>query len=166
MTALFFARRPLTAIVLPIENRQQSDVGTCWASCVRQAIAFLTGRAISERQLCATARIRPDQGATVRDMAKLLERLGPAHCLENNNPSPVLLTEYLAQRRPLIVSLTVGKGFVTHAVLLRGMIKDAGAWHAVVNDPNLADGFSMFVPFARLRAAWCSSLVVAPAQRP
>lgn len=164
MSTHLFASRPPTAIVLPIENRQQSDVGTCWASCVRQVTAFLTGRSISERQICATAGIRPGQGATVGDMARLLERIGPAHCLENDNPSPALLTEYLAHRRPIIAVLNVGKGFIAHSVVIRGLITDDTGCHAIVNDPNLADGFSMFVPFARLRAAWCSSLVIAPAQ--
>ena len=151
-----------TSVLLPIENVQQRNAGTCWASCVAQALKFLTGRTVGETELCTIAGVRPEHGATEHDMAKLFGRFGTFQCRTMAATPPDRVTLILARRHPIILSLCVGRRFRAHAVVLRGIFKDPNGYHAVVNDPNLADYFSMFVQFSRLQAAWHTGLVVAP----
>ena len=167
MALLLPWRTTPTTIVLPIENMQQTGSGTCWAVCLAQALQFLTGHRIGERDLCAAAGLRSDEGATNAEMAKIVARFARVSSYTLPATTPERVAELLAQRQPIILTLSVGKGFIAHAALLRGVTQDAGTrtWSATVNDPNLANGFSMFVPFDRLHATWRSSLVITPKQR-
>ena len=147
-------------IILPIDNVQQTGAGLCWAACVAQVIGFATGHTPSQHQLCAAAGVRPDQGATIEHITKVLQRFTAGRCHNPGRPTPAAYSRLLAQRHPIIVSVSVGADYVDHAVLLRGMVRDRSTWHAVVNDPNLAAGFALFTPFDRLSATWHASLAV------
>ena len=157
-----FWNSPPAPIILPIINVQQAGQGLCWAACVAQVIAFVTGHTPSQHQLCAAAGVRPEQGATIGHIASVVQRLTGARCHNPGRPTPAIYSSLLEQRHPIIVSVSVGEAYIDHAVLLRGMVRDGSTWHAVVNDPNLAPGFALFTPFDRLTATWHESLAVVP----
>ena len=68
--------------------------------------------------------------------------------------------KHLSAKHPIVLVLDVGQGFVAHCAGLRGIVHD-GEWAAVINEPNLASNHSIFVPYARVRAAWREGLVIA-----
>ena len=160
MTRLFASAAAPTTVILPIPNERMLHV--CWAACLVPIVAFCTGRKrfVTQHELCAAAGRRPTDGATTDDMAKALMRA--AHI--KTYPTPALSVEstvkLLANQQPIVLILDVGEGF--HCVTLRGMVRDdTNAWHAVINEPNFNTDHSVFVPFARVHAAWRSGLIVA-----
>lgn len=148
------------SIVLPIENIQQKGSGTCWAACVVQVMTYVTGRTLCESEVCLRAGIPVDRGASISEIAHAVARLSSARAVTMAEPSVAAVADALTKKCPVIAAFDVGERFVLHSVVLRGLVGDASHAHAVVNDPNLADGFSMFVPFKRITASWHSALVV------
>jgi len=147
------------SIILDIPNVRQVANGLCWAAALAPVITFMTGQTISQQDLAAAAGRRPADGATVDDMARALAAV--ARVLAQ--PTPPISAEAafrcLAKGHPILLVVDVGQGFVAHCVTLRGLIP-TGDWHAIVNEPNLANHHSVFVPFSRLRAAWREGLLI------
>jgi len=151
----------MTSCILPIPNeRQVATNGMCWAATLAPIVTFCTGRTISQHQLCEAAGRRPTDGASTDDISRAL-RLAVGIFTHRTKPISAEATfKYLKSRRPIVLVLDVGQGFLCHCACLRGLIHD-GEWYALINEPNLASHHSIYVPFARVRAAWREGLVIA-----
>lgn len=147
----------MKAAIIDIPNMRQRANGLCWAAAAAPAVTYFTGRSISQHQLCAAAGRRPGDGATIQDMARAIANAASLRTYHTLRLSAEATFTYLNNGRPLLLLVDVGEGFVAHCVCLRGLIFD-GAWHAIINEPNLA--YSVFVPFARIQAAWLEGLVI------
>lgn len=153
------------ATVLPIENQKQLGPGMCWCAAVAPIIAFYTGRTISQHDLCDFAARRPADGATSADVSRVLTTCCRAPAYQRPPLSAETALALLANRQPIVAIVDVGGSFQAHVVCLRGMIRVADNWMAIINEPNFSTGISVWTPFARLRAAWRSSLIIAAPDR-
>lgn len=155
----------MRGVILDIPNARQLSDGLCWAACVAPVVTYLTGQPISQYDLAAAAGRRASDGATIADIRRALGKVaGVLTCPTRPCTAEAAFT-CLARRRPILLIVDIGQGFTAHSVCLRGLIR-TGEWHAVVNEPNLAGDHALFVPFARLRAAWRESLVIFAGAKP
>jgi len=151
----------MTSCILPIPNEKQIAIdGMCWAATLAPIVRFCTGRSMTQHQLCEAAGRRPTDGASLDHMARALRQAARILSYRSKPLSAEATFAHLKSRRPIVLVLDVGKGFVCHCASLRGLVHD-GEWQAVINEPNLASHHSLYLPFARVRAAWREGLVIA-----
>jgi hypothetical protein len=132
----------------------------CWAAVCQAIVLYTAGIRVSQLQLCDAAGRHPTDGATVDDMIKALRLTARIFAYRTRPLDHTAVYKYLTAKKPIVMVVDVGHGFDAHALCLRGLLHD-GHWQAIVNEPNLDGGISVFTPFARVRAAWREGLVIA-----